>query len=150
MPLRDFLNENRADLVERCRLKVLKRPPPHPAWDEKNNGIPLFLAQLIEMLNLDADTNVFDIAQESAPRKTLSTRIASTARKHAQSLRDRGLTVDQVVHDYGDLCQAITELAFERNAQISIGEFHTLNRLLDNAIAAAVTEYAQGAGTGSR
>jgi hypothetical protein len=49
--------------------------------------------------------------------------------------------VDQVVHDYGDLCQAVTELAFEKNAEIAVSEFHTLNRLLDNAIAAAVTEY---------
>ena len=145
MPLRDFLNENRADLVERCRRKVLARPPPHPPWDEQNHGISLFLAQLIEMLNLDMDTNVFDITEESAPRKALSTRIAATARKHARDLRARGLTPDQVVHDYGDLCQAITELAFERNAQIAVGEFHTLNRLLDNAIAAAVTEYSLGA-----
>jgi hypothetical protein len=147
MPLREFLNENRTDLIERCRLKVLKRPAPHPTWDEKNQGIPLFLAQLIEMLNLDANSNVFDITQESAPKKSLSTTIAATARKHAQNLRERGLTVDQVVHDYGDLCQAITELAFERNAQISVSEFHTLNRLLDNAIAAAVTEFAHGPGS---
>jgi len=146
VPLRYFLNENRADLVERCRLKVLKRSGPHPAWDEKNNGIPLFLAQLIEMLDLDADSDVFDITRESAPKKILSTRIAATARKHARTLRDRGLTADQVVHDYGDLCQAITELAFERNAEVSISEFHTLNRLLDNAIAAAITEYALGSG----
>ena len=147
MPLREFLNENRADLVERCRIKVLSRPPPHPTWDEKNHGIPLFLAQLIEMLDLDAGSNVFDITQESAPKRILSARIAATARKHAQNLCERGLTVDQVVHDYGDLCQAITELAFERNVQIEISEFHTLNRLLDNAIAAAVTEHAQGAGS---
>ena len=145
--LRDFLNQNRADLVERCRVKVLKRPQPHPTWDERNNGIPLFLAQLIEMLNLDEHSNVFDITQESEPKKILSARIAATAKKHAWNLRERGLTADQVVHDYGDLCQAITELAFERNAQIQVSEFHTLNRLLDNAIAAAVTEYVQGAGS---
>jgi hypothetical protein len=145
--LRDFLNENRAHLVERCRIKVLKRPSPHPTWDEKNNGIPLFLAQLIEMLNLDENSNVFDITQESEPKKILSARIAAAAKKHARNLRERGLTADQVVHDYGDLCQAITELAFERNAQIQVSEFHTLNRLLDNAIAAAVTEYGQGAGS---
>jgi hypothetical protein len=145
--LREFLNENRSDLVERCRIKVLKRPAPHPMWDERNYGIPLFLAQLIEMLNLDEDTDVFDITQESEPKKALSARIVATARKHAVNLRERGLTPDQVVHDYGDLCQAITELAFERNAQIQISEFHTLNRLLDNAIAAAVTEYGQGAGS---
>jgi hypothetical protein len=76
MPLREFLNENRADLVERCRLKVLKRPPPHPSWDEKNHGIPLFLAQLIEMLNLDEDSDVSDITQESASQRALSTSTA--------------------------------------------------------------------------
>ena len=146
MPLREFLNQNRAELVERCRRKVLQRPPPHPTWDEKNHGIPLFLAQLIEMLNLDEDSDALEITQESAPQKVLSARIAATAKKHARDLRERGLTVDQVVHDYGDLCQAITELAFERNAQIAVKEFHSLNRLLDNAIAAAVTEYEQGAG----
>jgi signal transduction histidine kinase len=46
------------------------------------------------------------------------------------------------VHDYGDLCQAITDLAFERGEPIEIDEFRTLNRCLDNGIADAVTEYA--------
>jgi len=49
--------------------------------------------------------------------------------------------VEQVVHDYGDLCQAITELAIKESAQITADEFHTLNRCLDNAIASAVTEF---------
>jgi signal transduction histidine kinase len=49
--------------------------------------------------------------------------------------------VDQVVHDYGDLCQAITDLAVERDAPFSVDEFRTLNRCLDNAIADAVTEF---------
>ena len=49
--------------------------------------------------------------------------------------------MDQVVHDYGDLCQAITDLAFERDAPFSVDEFRTLNRCLDNAIAEAVTEF---------
>lgn len=52
-----------------------------------------------------------------------------------------GYTVDQVVHDYGDLCQAITDLAFERDAPFAVTEFRTLNRCLDNAIADAVTEF---------
>jgi len=52
-----------------------------------------------------------------------------------------GFTVAQVVHDYGDICQAITELAIERKAPISAEDFHTLNRCLDTGIAEAVTEY---------
>ncbi len=53
----------------------------------------------------------------------------------------QGFTVSQVVHDYGDVCQAITELAVEMNAPISTEDFRTLNRCLDDAIAGAVTEY---------
>jgi len=39
------------------------------------------------------------------------------------------------------LCQAITDLAVERDAPFSANEFRTLNRCLDNAIASAVTEF---------
>jgi signal transduction histidine kinase len=53
----------------------------------------------------------------------------------------QGFTIDQVVHDYGDLCQAVTELAIEKKAPVSADEFHTLNRCLDDAIADAVTEF---------
>jgi signal transduction histidine kinase len=56
---------------------------------------------------------------------------------------DRGFTVAQVVHDYGDVFQAVTELADEMKAPITVAEFHTFNRCLDDAIAQAVTEYEQ-------
>jgi signal transduction histidine kinase len=49
----------------------------------------------------------------------------------------------QVVHDYGGVCQAVTELASEATAQITADEFRTFNRCLDEAIARAVTEYAR-------
>jgi hypothetical protein len=68
--------------------------------------------------------------------------MATTAVLHGRELSEQGFTVDQVVHDYGDLCQAIADLAFERGVPIEIDEFRTLNRCLDNAIADAVTEYA--------
>jgi hypothetical protein len=34
----------------------------------------------------------------------------------------------RVVHDYGDICQAITEVAVTQRHQITNEEFHTLNR----------------------
>jgi signal transduction histidine kinase len=52
-----------------------------------------------------------------------------------------GYTVEEVVHDYGDLCQAVTDLAYEKKFEIKVDEFRTLNRCLDNAIATAVTEF---------
>jgi hypothetical protein len=45
------------------------------------------------------------------------------------------------VHDYGDVCQSITDLAVELGAPIATDDFRTLNRCLDNAIAGAVTEF---------
>ena len=52
-----------------------------------------------------------------------------------------GFNISQVVHDYGDICQAITEIAVEQHLPITTEEFHTLNRCLDTAIAEAVTEH---------
>ena len=65
--------------------------------------------------------------------------IGNSAAKHGNELQHRGFTVEQVVHEYGDLWQAITGLAIKESAQITADELHTLNRCLDNAIASAVT-----------
>jgi signal transduction histidine kinase len=70
-----------------------------------------------------------------------SPEIRGTALQHGHDLLLQGFTVSQVVHDYGDVCQAITELALETNAPISTEDFRTLNQCLDDAIAGAVTEY---------
>ena len=61
---------------------------------------------------------------------------------HGAELLRHDFTIEQVVHDYGDLCQAITELAVEQRALIEPHEFGILNIRLDNAIASAVTSYA--------
>jgi hypothetical protein len=55
-----------------------------------------------------------------------------------------GYTIEEVVHDYGDLCQSVTSLAFEREVAIDADEFRTFNRCLDTAIASAVAEFAGG------
>ena len=71
----------------------------------------------------------------------LLSEIGVSASAHGKQLLQVGYSVDQVVHDYGDLCQAITDLAVERDAPFSVEQFRTLNRCLDNAIADAVTAF---------
>ena len=71
----------------------------------------------------------------------MSPEIGMSALRHGHDMLLQGFTVSQVVHDYGDICQAITELAVELDAPISTDDFRTLNRCLDDAIAGAVTEY---------
>jgi signal transduction histidine kinase len=142
--LHEFLTTHRVELVERCRLKVAKRFAPKAAVAELSHGVPRFLDQLIKTLQVEQTSEPLQSRRVSGPSgggRALS-EIGVTALLHGRELLEQGFTVDQVVHDYGDLCQAITDLAFERNAPIEIDEFRTLNRCLDNGIADAVTEYA--------
>jgi hypothetical protein len=69
--------------------------------------------------------------------------IRNAATQHGRDLFFEGLTVGQVVHDYGDICQSITQLAGELKAPVTVDDFRTLNRCLDDAIAGAVSEFAR-------
>jgi len=124
--LHEFVTEHREELIRRCRAKVEMRsvPPATPA--ELEYGIPRFLDQLVDALQ---------------HRLSPNSEIGRTAARHAHSLQLQGFTVSQVVHDYGDVCQSITDLALQLDAPISVEDFRTLNRCLDDAIASAVTEY---------
>lgn len=142
--LHEFLTSNRADLIERCRLKVARRSAPRVTTAELTHGIPLFLDQLIKTLEVEQTSEPLRSRKVSGPAGgggPWKSELGSAAALHGRELLQQGFTVDQVVHDYGDLCQAITDLAFERKAPIEIDEFRTLNRCLDNGIADAVTEY---------
>jgi signal transduction histidine kinase len=130
--LHDFVSSNRDELISRTRAKVTARPWPSASTEELENGVPLFLTQLSETLRLESSAAPF-----------ASSAIGASAAKHGRDLLAMGFTITQVVHDYGDVCQAITELAVEKRAAISPEEFHTLNRCLDTAIAEAVAEYAR-------
>lgn len=143
--LHEFLTTNKADLIERCRLKVAKRLVPKGAGTGcLAHGVPSFLDQLIKTLKVEQTSEPMRSRRVSGPSGggAVVSEIAATAALHGRELSEQGFTVDQVVHDYGDLCQAITDLAFECGVPIDIDEFRTLNRCLDNGIADAVTEYA--------
>ena len=113
--------------------------PPAQTPAAVTHGVPLFLQQLVDTLRLEQSTNT---PAETNPKKTPApTEIGRAAAVHGAELLRLGYTVDQVVHDYGDVCQAVTELASEQKAPIATEEFRTLNRCLDNAIADAVTAF---------
>jgi hypothetical protein len=134
MMLHEFVSSNRQELIRRCRSKVSQRNSPPVTASELEYGVPLFLRQLVEALRTEQDSGCSSLPAASAE----SSRAAGL---HGKQLLDQGYTVDQVVHDYGDVCQSITELAKEKAASVTIDEFQTMNRLLDNAIADAVASY---------
>ncbi len=142
--LHEFLSDNRANLIARCRAKVAERHVPTPTFGELEHGVPLFLDQLIKTLRVEQGAEPMESRKVSGPSDGASpamSEVGETAAQHGRELLQRGFTIEQVVHDYGDLCQAITGLAFERDAPIDVDEFRTLNRCLDNATADAVTEF---------
>lgn len=129
--LADFIVLNQSAILDGARARVASRASPKPNEEELVHGIPVFLDQLVSALRLAESSDTINHEQ-----------IAQTARQHGNHLFRMGLSIAQVVHDYGDVCQTITELATDQDARIPSSEFQTLNLCLDDAIAGAVTEFA--------
>lgn len=142
--MHSFLSDHRDELIARCKAKVAQRPNRAATPRQLANGVPLFLSQLTDTLRAEEEGDAAEGERISGPAggdaHDLS-QIGVGATAHGKALLALGYTVNQLVHDYGDLCQAITDLAVERNAPFSIAQFRTLNRCLDNAIADAVTGF---------
>ena len=126
----EFLRDNRDEILARSRRKLTGRPVPTPTAAELANGLPLFLDQLINILQ-----------SEKGVRAQQHGEVSDSAALHGEDLLQMGLTVGQVVHDYGSICQSVTELAEQTHFSIAVEEFQTFNRCLDDAIAQAVTSF---------
>jgi len=127
--LHQFITSNRDEIISRCRDKVAKRSVPSLTQAGIDHGIPVFLAQLVDSLQ--------DVGG-------LNSEISRSAVLHGNDLRLQGLSLSQVVYHYGDVCQAVTDLAMDLDAPIGTDDFRALNRCLDDAIAGAVTEFGRG------
>ncbi len=130
--LREFIATHRDEILARARTRVSLRNTPVATEAELTRALPSFLEQLGEALRKAGSHEAIDHAE-----------ITSSATVHGGQRFQQGLTVGQVVHDYGDLCQVITGLAVEQNARVSVDEFQTLNLCLDDAIAGAVTAFSR-------
>src|SRR5688572_18760414 len=115
--LAEFIDLNRHEIIGRCRAKVAARLPSPVLAVEIDHGVPVFLDQLVDAL------------RSGVPK---GPEIDKVAVKHGRDLLLQGFTVSQVVHDYGDVCQTITEMALEKNALITTTDFRTLNSCLDD------------------
>ena len=124
--LYEFIDLHRDEIIASCRAKVAARVVPPVTAAEIDHGVPVFLGQLTEALRRGLTTDL---------------EIDSVAVKHGHDLLLQGFSVSQVVHDYGDVCQTITQMAVDMRIPITVADFRMLNACLDNAIAGAVTEY---------
>lgn len=129
--LASFIEDNQADIISRARGRVAKRSHPRPTDVELKNGIPVFLEQLMIALR-----------RAEASDDTDHAALRASAGRYGVELLTLGVSIAGVVHDYGDVCQSVTELAVEVAAPLTSREFQILNLCLDDAIAEAVTEFA--------
>lgn len=136
--LMNFIEANRHELIARCKQKAASRNTPRVVAETTDHGVPLFLQQLIDALRLvDSASPTAATTHEPAPAAA----IGRSAALHGADLLRSGFNTDQVVRGYGDVCQAVTELAIERQANIETNEFRIFNGALDNAIADAVSAF---------
>ncbi len=145
MNMHTFLAAHRTELIARCRTKVAKRDVEGSDKRELEHGITIFLDQLIKTLQVELTPHPMrsrKVSGRSGGGKPMLSEMGESAAAHGRELLEHGFTVEELVHDYGDLCQSIMDLACELDATIQVDEFRTFNRCLDNAIANAVTEFA--------
>lgn len=126
--LHEFLITHRKEILELSAEKTRELAGILNDSERLKVGLPLFFEQLIKVLTHKLDDH---------PREEMLTVAAS----HGKEFLNLGYSLSHVVHSYGSMCQAITEVATTRNANISPDEFNILNACLDVAIASAVSEF---------
>lgn len=127
-PMLDLIRENRELLERRSQEVFLARAGSKPKAEELNHGLPILIHQIAEALGSATGT---------VPEQA----VTDTATEYGGRLFGLGFTIAELVHAYGAVCQAVMELGGQRGASFSPQDYELLNRVLDMAIAAAVSEH---------
>ncbi len=129
--LHDFMTQERHTILTVAKTKALETQGTRMTSDAVEAGWGIFYDELVGLLKRDQP---FEFHGE----KGLHT---AEAEKQGKEYLRLGYTVSEVVHSYGILCQAITELATKLGVEITSREFRQLNLSLDTAIAESVSEF---------
>ena len=157
MALQEFLKTNEKAIQARIEEKSSALAGVRPISEVSKSGLPIFFNQLLHVLEhapteavqLEVDTDRMmkaandgdEPAIAAAAGRPFDVEVAMSAGAYGKELQHLGYTLSHVVHSYGAICQAITEIAIEQKAAITTEEFRALNRCLDTAIAGAVTMF---------
>jgi signal transduction histidine kinase len=132
--LHELITIHRDAIIRRARTRAMPGQATQ-SESELESGVADFLTQISEILRAETTATSF------SPHA-----LGVSAARHGGNLRALGFTVSQVVHEYGNISEAVAGVAIEQQTSISTEEFRTLNRCLDTAIAQAVTEHGQSTG----
>lgn len=155
--LHEFLLKNQEEILAMTEQMTLQLAGLRPSSEQLKKGLPIFYQQLMEVLIEEDNSpkrargNEEEMARAARlndePGMALASShpndvdLAKSAGLHGTELMKLGYTLSHVVHAYGSMCQAITQLATKKKTHITANEFRDLNRCLDIAIAGAVTEF---------
>jgi signal transduction histidine kinase len=125
--LHSFLRDHRDEVIalaEQQLQTTLRDKPTHEVIDH----LPLIIDQIIQELGSD---------DGAGPE----TKIKRTAAEHGEQRAKLGIPIDIVVHDYGVICDSMSEVAKRQRQTVSAEEWQVVNRALDIGIAAAIQRY---------
>jgi signal transduction histidine kinase len=143
--MHEFLSANRSEIEQRYRHKILGRTRRMVDQQRLERGVPVFLDQIINALRAESELygpKAHAIAESAANDASRPPEKMKWPTVHGTDSLPR--SIDLVVQDYADICQAIVDLAIDLGEEIEIAELRTLDRCLDSGIADAVTEFSQG------
>lgn len=157
MTLLEFLKDNETTILSNTEAKSRRLAGAGPSSLQSKRGLPLFFHQLLDVLEQApaipaesaVDSEGMSKAAYAADEPAIAVaagrlhevEVAKCAGVFGTELQRLGYTLSHVVHAYGSICQAITELAIEKQVRIATAEFRQLNESLDTAIAGAVTTF---------
>jgi K+-sensing histidine kinase KdpD len=155
--LHEFLKTHEREILAKCEAKSAELGGLQNLSEDMKTGLPAFFSQLRNVLEqTPAEPEESSVDRPAMARaanasdepaiaraagRPFEAEVALAAGHHGSELQKRGYTLSHVVHAYGSMCQAITELAIEKKEPIAPVEFKKLNRCLDVAIAGAVTTF---------
>jgi signal transduction histidine kinase len=135
-----FLVVNRERILALVKEKTVDIAEDKPTTEEAERGLPEFYDHLVYEMRRESKG-----LPKSSEKSAESKHGQHSTAIHGKELSRLGYTVSQVVHGYGVLCQAVTEVAETMKVPISASEFSVLNLSLDIAIADAVTGFSKRA-----
>jgi hypothetical protein len=129
MMLRSFIVDHRSEILKKAHLRVLSRMP--VALGAEHHGLPVFLDQVCEALQ----------RHQGVQRELDQEAMVLSASQHGDEMFHNGLTLTQVVQDYGDARHVVSDLIMDRHWYVSMDDLQVLNSCVDDAIAGAVSEF---------
>jgi signal transduction histidine kinase len=136
-----FLAANRVLILERSKSLAERRNARSTVMVNIHSALPSLLVQITLMIRAQQQAGSEPQRGGIERGDTVDSLIGRSAAATGWALSEIGLPIEDIVLGYGDLCQAITELAVEFDAPFSVAQFRILNLCLDTAIANAVKAF---------